>query len=88
MLTGENEKLRHGIKKTVKAKLLKNISSSAGKEDHVSVSLEEKNRELWANPILGKSGLITTLVKASGTIVIPARKRGLEQGTEVEVELF
>jgi molybdopterin molybdotransferase len=88
ILSGETEKFHHGLKKTVKAKLSKNISSSAGREDHVRVLLEERDGTLWATPILGKSGLITTLIKADGTIVIPLRKAGLEQGTEVEVELF
>lgn len=88
ILSGETEKLHHKLKKTVKAKLSKNISSTTGREDHVRVLLEEKHGEFWAIPILGKSGLITTLVKADGTIVIPVRKAGLEQGTEVEVELF
>ncbi|MBI4699050.1 MAG: molybdopterin molybdotransferase MoeA [Nitrospirae bacterium] len=87
-LSGETETLNHRFRKTVQAKLSKNISSGAGREDHVRVLLEEKNGELYAIPILGKSGLITTLVKADGTVVIPLRKTGLEQGTEVEVELF
>ncbi|MEK6527652.1 MAG: gephyrin-like molybdotransferase Glp [Nitrospirota bacterium] len=88
LLSGETEKIIHRFRKTVKAKLSKNISSGSGREDFIRVLLEEKNGELWANPVLGKSGLITTLVKADGTIVIPLRKTGLEQGTEVEVELF
>ncbi|HDH50009.1 MAG TPA: molybdopterin molybdenumtransferase MoeA [Nitrospirae bacterium] len=88
LLTGETDRLIHKIKRTVKAKLLKNISSSSGREDHIRVSLEEIDNELWAVPVLGKSGLITTLVKADGTIVIPLRKPGMEKGTEVEVELF
>ncbi len=88
MLSGETEKLKHRLKKTVKARISKNISSSSGREDRVRVLLEEKNGDLLAIPVLGKSGLITTLVKADGTIVIPLRKSGLEQGTEVEVELF
>ncbi len=88
LLAGETEKLSAGIKRSVKAVLAKNISSSAGREDHVRVSLEKKDDVLWANPVLGKSGLITTLVKADGTVIIPLRKTGLEQGTEVEVELF
>lgn len=87
-LSGELEKLSYKFKKTVKAKLSKNVSSTTGREDYIRVSLEEKDGEIWATPILGKSGLITTLVKADGTIVIPLQKTGLEQGTEVEVELF
>ncbi len=88
LLTGEIDKLNHSIKRTVTAKLSKNISSSAGREDHVRVKLAKKENVLWAVPVLGKSGLITTLVQADGTIVIPHQKPGLEQGTEVEVELF
>ncbi len=88
LLSGETVKLQHMVKRAVKAKLSKNISSSTGRQDYIRVLLEEKNGELWATPILGKSGLITTLVKADGTIVIPLYKTGLEQGTEVEVELF
>jgi molybdopterin molybdotransferase len=88
LLTGEADTLQSRLKRTVMARLSRNISSSAGREDHVRVQLEEKNNELWAVPILGKSGLITTLVKADGTIVIPLNKLGLEEGTEVEVELF
>jgi molybdopterin molybdotransferase len=88
LLTGETLKLTQKIKRKVKARLLKNISSSAGREDHVRVFLLERDNELWAQPILGKSGLITTLVKADGTFVVPLQKTGLEKGTEVEVELF
>lgn len=88
LLTGEKDSLSSCIKRTVKARLSKNILSSAGREDHVRVSLEKKDDVLWANPVLGKSGLITTLVKADGTIIIPLRKLGLEKETEVDVELF
>ncbi len=88
ILSGETEELHHKFRKTVKARLSKNISSSTGRQDYIRVLLEEKNGEPWATPILGKSGLITTIVKADGTIVIPLRKTGIEKGTEVEVELF
>jgi molybdopterin molybdotransferase len=70
------------------AKVTKNISSSPGKEEHVGVKLEEKNGEIWAAPLLGKSGLITTLTQADGTAVIPLRKTGVREGEFVEVRLF
>jgi len=41
-----------------------------------------------AVPVLGKSGLIRTLVMADGTVVIPAQVRGLQEGDTVEVLLF
>ncbi len=74
--------------RTVRAKLAKNVSSGAGREEHVRVALEERNGELWAVPVLGKSGLIRTLVMADGTVVIPARARGIGEGEIVEVKLF
>ena len=39
-------------------------------------------------PILGKSGLISTLVKADGYIVIPENRLGIEAGEMVEVYLY
>ena len=75
-------------KRTIMAKVTKNISSSPGREEHVGVKLEEKNGEIWAAPLLGKSGLITTLTQADGTAVIPLRKTGVREGEFVEVRLF
>jgi molybdopterin molybdotransferase len=87
-LSGLQEDRFNKEKKTVKARIAKNISSSPGREEHIGVSLEERDGELWAIPILGKSGLITTLTKADGTAVIPLRKLGLQEGEIVEVKLF
>ena len=74
--------------RSVKAKLARSISSSTGREDHVRVMLEKKDGVLWARPVFGASGLITTLVKAVGTVVVPLQKTGIEAGEEVEVKLF
>ncbi len=76
------------LKRIVKARFSRNLASAPGREDHIRVALEERDGELWAKPILGKSGLITTLVKAMGTVVIPLNKLGLEAGEVVEVRLF
>jgi molybdopterin molybdotransferase len=77
-----------GEKKIVNARMAKNVSSSPGREEHIGVALEERNSELWAMPLLGKSGLITTLTKADGTAVIALRKSGIQEGEFVEVRLF
>lgn len=87
-LTGLSENRFKGRKPAVTAKMAKNVASSSGREDHIRVALEERGSEIWASPILGKSGLITTLVKADGIVVIPLRKLGVEQGEVVEVRLF
>lgn len=74
--------------RTVVATMLKRVASSAGREDHVRVSLDLRDGRWFAAPVLGKSGLITTLVKADGVVVIPAGRLGLDEGDEVEVTLF
>lgn len=75
-------------KRAIFARISRNISSSPGREEHVGVSVEERNGELWAVPLLGKSGLITTLTRGDGTAVIPMRKSGVQEGDIVEVRLF
>jgi molybdopterin molybdotransferase len=87
-LTGCREKLATYRTRTVKARLSKNVASAQGREEHVRVSLDEREDGLWAVPVLGKSGLITTLVKADGTFVITMNKSGLEMGEVVDVRLF
>ncbi|HTG01003.1 MAG TPA: gephyrin-like molybdotransferase Glp [Nitrospirota bacterium] len=72
----------------VKARLARSISSSPGREDHVRVTLERRDDGLWARPIFGASGLISTLVRAVGTVVVPVHKIGIESGEEVDVRLF
>ena len=74
--------------RVVKAKLARSISSSPGREDHVRVMLEKKDDVLWARPVFGASGLISTLVKAVGTVVVPVNKIGIEVGEDVDVRLF
>ena len=73
---------------TIKARMAKNIASAAGREDHIRVFIEERGSELFAVPVLGKSGLITTLVRADGVVVISEGKLGLDAGEEVTVKLF
>lgn len=70
----------------VPARLARNLASAQGRKDYVRVSLEEREGELWAKPVLGASGLIATLVRADGMICIDAEAEGLERGSIVEVE--
>ncbi len=88
ILSGLKERWPQYSSRRVRARLSKNISSTQGREEHVRVMLEEREGELWAVPVLGKSGLITTLVRADGTIVIPLHTNGVEAGAIVDVRLF
>jgi molybdopterin molybdotransferase len=70
------------------AQLSRNISSTQGRTDYIRVKLFEKDGILWAEPILGKSGLINTMVKADGLIEIGLNTEGLDEGARVEVILL
>ena len=72
-------------KKMFPAKLLRNISSAQGRVDFIRVRTIEKDGGLWAEPVLGKSGLIHTMVKADGLIEIDINTEGLDKGTIVNV---
>ncbi|WP_066389636.1 molybdopterin molybdotransferase MoeA [Neobacillus mesonae] len=67
------------------ARMTKNIPSSPGRSDYIRVRLEEKAGDWWAEPIIGKSGLITTLVKSDGIVEISSGKEGVSQGEYVPV---
>jgi molybdopterin molybdotransferase len=67
------------------ARLGRNVSSTQGRADYVRVKLLQKDGILWAEPVLGKSGLINTMVKADGLIEIGLNTEGLDKGAKVEV---
>jgi len=74
--------------KETKAKLSTNFSSAPGREDYLRVRLVETADGFLAEPVLGKSALISTMVKADGTVKIPIGVEGLEAGEVVTVSLF
>jgi molybdopterin biosynthesis enzyme len=48
----------------------------------------DRDGELWAEPVFGKSNLIYTLVKADGMMIIPIDANGIAAGELVDVRLF
>jgi molybdopterin molybdotransferase len=73
------------FKPLLSARLSRNISSAQGRVDFIRVKLDYKNGIIWANPILGKSGLINTMVKADGLVRVGINTEGLEKDTDVNV---
>ena len=69
----------------IQAVLSRNLASAQGRVDYVRVRLHEQNGTLMAEPILGKSGLINTMVKADGLIAIDMHAEGLDEGAIVAV---
>ncbi|MDI3481712.1 MAG: molybdopterin molybdotransferase [Tepidanaerobacteraceae bacterium] len=70
------------------ARMSRNVASAAGRQDYIRVKLERRGEEVWAVPVLGKSGLISTMVESCGLAHIPPHKQGVAQGEMVEVELY
>jgi len=62
------------------------IAAPAEREDHVRVRLDAREGDLWAHPLPGKSGLLTSMVRADGIVVVPAAGR-IAEGETVEVRL-
>ena len=72
----------------VLARLARNVASTTGREDYVTVRLEDRDNEVWAEPIFGESNLIATLIRADGMAQIPLNVHGVTTGETVRVLLF
>jgi molybdopterin molybdotransferase len=86
-ISGQREPA-HKIEPEIWAKLSRNIESAAGRDDYVRVKLYEREGDLVAEPIFGKSGLISTLVDADGLVRVDRNTEGLYEGERVKVLLF
>jgi molybdopterin molybdotransferase len=73
----------------LQAVLTRPLASAQGRRDYFRVSLKRTAiGTLIAEPILGKSGLITTLVGAQALAVCPEEQEGLGEGDLVNIELL
>lgn len=66
----------------------RNVASKPGREDYVRVSISEKGNTTVATPVLGKSGLLKTMLQADGVVRISADSEGIYEGTPVDVLFF
>ena len=85
-LSGSGPGMKNEFK--VPAILNRNIASAQGRTDFVRVKLKWEKGILTAQPVLGKSGLINTMVHADGLIEIDENSEGLDKGTRVDVKLI
>lgn len=77
-----------GLEGRVTARLTRSIASRSGREDYVMVRLSVEGGETLAEPVLGKSGLISPLVRAHGLAMIGLEEEGRAAGESVEVLTF
>ena len=72
---------------TVTAKVTESISANHGRAQYHCCRLTKKDGQLYAQPIRGKSGLITTLAGADGYFCIDRDCEGLPKGAEIQVTI-
>jgi putative molybdopterin biosynthesis protein len=70
------------------ARLARKLASPLGMDDWVRVRLGKVGGTMVATPLPRGAGVLTSLVRADGLLVIPAGLEGHHPGEEVEIELL
>jgi putative molybdopterin biosynthesis protein len=73
---------------TVRARIARKLASPGGSDDWVRVRLGRVGGGLVAAPLSRGAGVLTSLVRADGLLLVPAGTEGHHAGEEVEVELL
>ena len=71
-----------------RARLARKLASALGMDDWVRVRLGRVGGTIVATPLPRGAGVLTSLVRADGLLVVPAGLEGHHAGDEVEVELL
>jgi putative molybdopterin biosynthesis protein len=73
---------------TETATLTRKIVSPPGDDDYIRVALGRVGGKLLAAPLARGAGVITSLVRADGLLVLPRGQQGAEAGQSVQVRLL
>lgn len=84
----QRKRMHHPEPFTLPARMETNFASAPGKTTYLLVKLLQADNGLIARPILGKSGLITTMTQADGYTLVDLNKEGLNAGDEIQVHLL
>jgi len=77
------------LRPRIDAQLTRRVVGALGRRVYSRVKAFEQKGELYAMPILTRgSGVLSSLTKANGYVVIPEDREGLEEGENVTVHLF
>jgi len=74
-------------KQEIMATLTRKIVSPAGDDDYVRVVVGRVGDRLLASPLARGAGVITSLARSDGLLVIPRGTQGLESGSPVNIRL-
>jgi molybdopterin molybdotransferase len=73
----------------VKAKITRRVAAALGRRVFLRVHVFEEDDKLLADPVRIKgSGVLTTMTRANGYVIIPESREGLEKNELVTVHLF
>ena len=73
---------------TETAQLTRKITSPGGDDDFVRVVVGRVGEKLLAAPLSRGAGVITSLVRADGLVLLPHGTQGAEAGEQVQVRLY
>lgn len=73
---------------TETAQLTRKITSPGGDDDFVRVVVGRVGEKLLAAPLSRGAGVITSLVRADGLVLLPRGMQGAEAGEQVQVRLY
>lgn len=72
----------------MEATLTRKMTSPAGDDDYVRVAVGKVGEKMLAAPLARGSGVITSLVRADGIVVVPRGSQGVPAGEAVRVRLY
>jgi len=72
----------------IEATLTRKMVSPAGDDDYVRVAVGKVGPRTLAAPLARGSGVITSLVRADGIVIVPSGSQGMPAGERVTVRLY
>ncbi len=77
------------VRPAVEAKLTRSVAGALGRRAFLRVRVFERSDGFFAEPVrVTGSGVLTTMTKANGYVIIPENREGITEGESVRVQLF
>ncbi len=73
---------------TLEATITRKVHSSPGDDEYLRVTVGRVGERIIAAPLTRGAGVVTSLVRADGIVIIPAGVQGLQAGENVHVRLL
>lgn len=80
---------REETRTKLKARIAEKVASALGRRTFVRVRVSQRTGEYFASPISARgSGMISTMTRANGYVIVPESREGLAEGETVTVHMF